>query len=152
LNEKVGPSQENGLNRGSEPIHSLALALLQQVVLLVEVKGRGIFLTQHIDPPKGALELLIHRTIALGPQHGWAFSERVRKVSCNVLRIQQGSVHPTLHRLERRGLINAHWGTSGNNPRAKFYEPTRTGRHQFDADQKAWDKLAAAAAQVLRAV
>ena len=73
-------------------------------------------------------------------------------MSSNVLRIQQRALDPTLHRLERRGLINAHWGTSGNYPRAKFYEPTRTGRHQFDADQKAWDKLAAAAAQVLRAV
>ena len=73
-------------------------------------------------------------------------------MSSNVLRIQQRALDPTLHRLERRGLINAHWGTSDNNRRANFYELSRTGRHQFDADQKAWDKLAAAAAQLLHAV
>jgi DNA-binding PadR family transcriptional regulator len=68
------------------------------------------------------------------------------------LHIQQGSLYPALHRLERRGLIKAHWGTSDNNRRAKYYELTRTGRCQLDADQKAWDKLTAAVAQVLRPV
>lgn len=109
-------------------------------------------MTEHIDLPQGTLDLLILRTVALGPQHGWAISERVQQMSSDVLRIQQGSLYPALHRLERRGLIKAHWGTSENNRRAKFYELTRTGRRQLDADQKAWDKLTAAVAQVLRPV
>ena len=109
-------------------------------------------MTQHIDLPQGTLDLLILRTVALGPQHGWAISERVQQMSGDVLHIQQGSLYPALHRLERRGLIKAHWGTSDNNRRAKYYELTRTGRCQLDADQKAWDKLTAAVAQVLRPV
>ncbi len=109
-------------------------------------------MTGHIDLPQGTLDLLILRTVALGPQHGWAISERVQQMSSDVLRIQQGSLYPALHRLERRGLIKAHWGTSDNNRRAKFYELTGTGRRQLDADQKAWDKLTAAVAQVLRPV
>jgi transcriptional regulator len=107
---------------------------------------------QKVDLPQGTLDLLILRTVALGPQHGWAISERVQHMSSDVLRIQQGSLYPALHRLERRGLIKAHWGTSDNNRRAKFYELTRTGRRQLDADQKAWEKLTTAVAQVLRAV
>jgi transcriptional regulator len=109
-------------------------------------------LTQHINLPQGTLDLLILRTVALGPQHGWAISERVQQMSSDALRIQQGSLYPALHRLERRGLIKAHWGTSDNNRRAKYYELTRTGRRQLEADQKAWEKLAAAVAQVLRPV
>jgi PadR family transcriptional regulator PadR len=73
-------------------------------------------------------------------------------MSSDVLRIQQGSLYPALHRLERRGLIKAHWGTSDNNRRAKYYELTRSGRRQLDAGEKAWNKLTAAVAQVLRPV
>jgi PadR family transcriptional regulator PadR len=109
-------------------------------------------MTQHIDLPQGTLDLLILRTVALGPQHGWAISERVQQMSRDVLRIQQGSLYPALHRLERRGFIKAHWGTSDNNRRAKYYELTRTGRRQLEDDQKAWEKLTAAVAQVLRPV
>ena len=110
-------------------------------------------MTQHIDLPQGTLDLLILRTIALGPQHGWAISERVQQMSSDVLRIQQGSLYPpALHRLERRGLIKAHWGTSDNNRRAKYYELTRTGLRQLESDQKEWEKLTAAIAQVLRPI
>ena len=109
-------------------------------------------MTQHIDLPQGTLDLLILRTVALGPQHGWAISERVQQMSSDVLRIQQGSLYPALHRLERRGLIKARWGTSDNNRRAKYYELTRTGRRQLDSDQKDWEKLTAAIAQVLRPI
>jgi len=108
--------------------------------------------TQHLDLPQGTLDLLILRTVALGPHHGWAISERVQQLSSDVLRIQQGSLYPALHRLERRGLIKAHWGTSDNNRRAKYYELTRAGRRQLEADQKSWEKLTAAVAQVLRPV
>jgi PadR family transcriptional regulator PadR len=103
----------------------------------------------HIDLPQGTLDLLILRTLALGAQHGWAISERVQQLSSDVLRIQQGSLYPALHRLERRGLIKARWGTSENNRRAKYYELSKTGRQQLEVETDAWEKLAAAVAQVL---
>jgi PadR family transcriptional regulator, regulatory protein PadR len=102
-----------------------------------------------IDLPQGTLDLLILRTLAPGPQHGWAISERIHQVSSKVLQVRQGSLYPALHRLERRGWIKARWGTSGNNRKAKYYELTRTGRKQLEAEQDEWVKLAAAVAQVL---
>jgi PadR family transcriptional regulator, regulatory protein PadR len=107
---------------------------------------------ERIELPQGTLDLLILRTLAVGPQHGWAISERVQQVSSDVLRIQQGSLYPALHRLERRGWIKARWGTSDNNRRAKFYELTRTGRKQLEVEEESWRKLAAAVAQVLENV
>lgn len=104
---------------------------------------------ERIDLPQGTLDLLILRTLALEPQHGWAISERVQQVSSDVLRIQQGSLYPALHRLERRGWIKAKWGTSDNNRRAKYYELTRTGRKQLEAETDSWRRLTAAVAQVL---
>jgi PadR family transcriptional regulator PadR len=102
-----------------------------------------------IDLPQGTLDLLILRTLALGPQHGWAISERVQQMSSDVLQIQQGSLYPALHRMERRGLIKARWGTSENNRRAKYYELSRNGRQQLEVQKDAWQKLTAAVAQVL---
>lgn len=104
---------------------------------------------QHIDLPQGTLDLLILRTLALGAQHGWAISERVQQVSSDVLQIQQGSLYPALHRLERRGLIKAHWGTSDNNRRAKYYELSKDGLRQLKVEKEAWAKMTAAVAQVL---
>lgn len=104
---------------------------------------------EHIDLPQGTLDLLILRTLLVGAQHGWAISERVQQVSSDVLRIQQGSLYPALHRLERRGWIQAEWGTSENNRRAKYYELTRAGKKQLEKEEKSWRKLAAAVAQVL---
>jgi PadR family transcriptional regulator, regulatory protein PadR len=100
--------------------------------------------------PQGTLDLLILKTLALGPQHGWAVSERIQQISQNVLQIQQGSLYPALHRLERRGWIRAHWGTSENNRRAKFYELTAAGQRQLRAEKLAWQELAAAVGQVLQ--
>lgn len=102
-----------------------------------------------IELPQGTLDLLILRTLALEPQHGWAISERIQQISNDVLRVQQGSLYPALHRLERRGWIKARWGTSDNNRRAKYYELTKTGRRQLEVEKDAWDKLTAAVAQVL---
>src|ERR1700704_5544306 len=96
-----------------------------------------------IDLPQGTLDLLILRTLALGPQHGWGISERVQQMSSDVLQIQQGSLYPALHRLERRGWIKAHWGTSDNNRRAKYYELTKTGRLQLATERDSWQKLTA---------
>ena len=107
---------------------------------------------ERIDLPQGTLDLLILRTLSLEPLHGWAISERVQQVSSDVLRIQQGSLYPALHRLERRGWIKAKWGTSENNRRAKYYELTRVGRKQLEAETESWRKLTAAVAQVLESV
>jgi PadR family transcriptional regulator PadR len=107
---------------------------------------------ERIDLPQGTLDLLILRTLSLEPQHGWAISERVQQVSSDVLRIQQGSLYPALHRLERRGWIKAKWGTSENNRRAKYYELTRMGRKQLETETESWRKLAAAVAQVLESI
>ncbi|MGA2609213.1 MAG: PadR family transcriptional regulator [Terriglobia bacterium] len=104
---------------------------------------------ERIDLPQGTLDLLILRTVALGPQHGWAISERIQRISSDVLRVQQGSLYPALHRLERRGWIKAKWGASENNRRAKYYDLTRSGRKQLEAEESAWRKLIAAVGQVL---
>lgn len=102
-----------------------------------------------VELPQGTLDLLILRTLALEPQHGWGISERVQQMSSDVLRIQQGSLYPALHRLERRGWIKAHWGTSDNNRRAKYYDLTRSGRKQLATETDSWQKLTAAVAQIL---
>ena len=105
--------------------------------------------TARIDLPQGTLDLLILRTLALEPQHGWAISERIRQVSTDVVQVPQGSLYPALYRLERRGWIRARWGTSDNNRRAKYYSLTRTGRRQLYAAVDSWRTLAAAVGQVL---
>src|SRR5271166_662493 len=104
---------------------------------------------QRIELPQGTLDLLILQTLVLEPQHGWAISERVQQISSDVLRIQQGSLYPALHRLERRGWIKARWGTSDNNRRAKYYELTKSGRKQLAMERDSWQRLSAAVAQVL---
>jgi PadR family transcriptional regulator, regulatory protein PadR len=106
-------------------------------------------MAKKIDLPQGTLDLLILRTLALEPQHGWAISERIQQISSEVLLIHQGSLYPALHRLERRGWIKAHWGVSENNRKAKYYALTRTGRKQLETDADAWRKLSTAVAQVL---
>ena len=102
-----------------------------------------------LDLLQGTLDLLILRTLQSGPQHGWAISERVQQMSSDVLRIQQGSLYPALHRLERRGLIKSRWGTSDNNRRAKYYELSKSGRRQLEVEKDAWEKMTSAVAQVL---
>ncbi len=103
----------------------------------------------HLELPQGTLDLLILRTLALEPQHGWAISERIHQISSKVLLVQQGSLYPALHRLERRGWIKSRWGASDNNRRAKYYELTARGRKQLKAEENAWQKLTAAVAQIL---
>jgi PadR family transcriptional regulator PadR len=104
---------------------------------------------RRIELPQGTLDLLILKTLALGSQHGWAISERIQQISTDVLQVQQGSLYPALHRLERRGWIKARWGTSDNNRRAKYYELTKSGRQQLAVEQSDWKKLASAVAQIL---
>jgi len=102
-----------------------------------------------LDLPQGTLDLLILKTLDLGPRHGWAISERLHQISSATLSIKQGTLYPALHRLERRGWIKARWGTSDNNRRAKYYELTRKGRTQLDAEISAWRRLSVAVAQVI---
>ena len=99
--------------------------------------------------PQGTLDLLILKTLALEPRHGWAIAQRLSLVSSEALRVQQGSLYPALHRLERRGWLKASWGASENNRRAKYHALTRKGRAQLDAQTDAWRKLALAVGQVL---
>jgi PadR family transcriptional regulator PadR len=103
----------------------------------------------HIDLPQGTLDILILKTIALGPQHGWAIAERIQQISSDALQIRQGSLYPALHRLQRRGWIKATWGSSENNRKAKFYDLTQSGRKQLAAETDTWRRLTAAVGQVL---
>jgi PadR family transcriptional regulator PadR len=105
-----------------------------------------------LELPQGTLDLLLLKTLELGPRHGWAMSERLHQISSATLDIRQGSLYPALHRLERRGWIKARWGASDNNRRAKYYELTKRGRARLETEISAWRKLSAAVAQVLEGV
>jgi transcriptional regulator len=119
-------------------------------MLLSKPKGRPLVSeSARIDLPQGTLDLLILKAIALEPQHGWAISERIHQVSGDVLKVQQGSLYPALHRLERRGWIKASWDVSDNNRRAKYYELTRAGRKELDAQAEAWRTLTTAVGLLL---
>jgi len=107
---------------------------------------------EQLDLPQGTLDLLILKTLALEPRHGWAISERLHQISSATLKIRQGSLYPALHRLERRGWIKASWGTSDNNRRAKYYELTKRGRTRLDIEISAWRKLSAVVTQVIESV
>ncbi len=109
-------------------------------------------MAERLDLPQGTLDLLILKTLGLAPQHGWAISERVQQISSDVLRIQQGSLYPALHRLQRRGWIKGSWGISENNRRAKYYELTAAGRKQLEVEETSWRKLTAAVGQILETV
>jgi PadR family transcriptional regulator PadR len=104
------------------------------------------------DLPQGTLDLLILKALAVEPRHGWAISERLHQISNATLNIRQGSLYPALHRLERRGWIKSHWGTSENNRRAKYYELTRRGRSRLEVEISAWRRLSDVVAQVLESV
>jgi PadR family transcriptional regulator, regulatory protein PadR len=97
-----------------------------------------------MDLPQGTLDLLILKAVALEPQHGWAISERIHQISKTALKVNQGSLYPALHRLERRGWIKATWDVSDKNRRAKYYELTKTGRRQLGEQTDAWRSLTAA--------
>ncbi|MGH9146881.1 MAG: PadR family transcriptional regulator [Vicinamibacterales bacterium] len=105
-----------------------------------------------LDLPQGTLDLLILKTLAVEPRHGWAISERLHQISSATLTIRQGSLYPALHRLERSGWVKAHWGISENNRRAKYYRLTKRGRAQLESQISAWRRLSVAVAQVLESV
>jgi len=100
-------------------------------------------MSDQTDVLQGTLDLLIMRTIALEPMHGWAIAQRINQVSDELLRVQQGSLYPALHRLEHQGWITAEWGASENNRRARFYAVTKAGRKQLATEVEKWERLSA---------
>ena len=102
-----------------------------------------------LDLLQGTLDLLILRTLLAGPQHGWAISERIQQVSEDVLRVNQGSLYPALHRLEHQGWIKAEWGISELGRRARFYRLTAAGRKQLEVETETWARMAGAIGRVL---
>jgi len=103
------------------------------------------------DLLQGTLDLLILKTLALGPHHGWGVSQRIQQMSKDVLQVNQGSLYPALHRLEQRGWITAEWGTSENNRKAKFYRLTPRGQSQLGAERDQWLRFSAAVGLILEA-
>ena len=104
---------------------------------------------EKVELPQGTLDLLILRALALEAQHGWAIAGRLHQISSRVLQVQQGSLYPALHRLERRGWIKARWGASEHNRRAKYYELTPAGRKRLEIGMRTWRRLVGAVGQVL---
>ena len=103
-----------------------------------------------LDLLQGTLDLLILRTLEPGAMHGWGIAQRIQQVSEDVLRVNQGSLYPALYRLEREGWIEADWGASENNRRARFYRLTRAGRRQLEQERANWRRLAEAVARILQ--
>ena len=103
------------------------------------------------DLVQGTLDLLVLKTLALEPMHGWGIAQRIRQVSGEVLQVNQGALYPALHRLEQSGWIKAKWGESDNNRRAKFYSLTAAGRKYLDREQANWERLSTAIGLVLEA-
>jgi PadR family transcriptional regulator PadR len=103
-----------------------------------------------IELLQGTLDLLILKTLALEPMHGWGIAQRIQQISQEVLQVGQGSLYPALHRLEQRGWIISEWSTSDNNRRAKFYFLTRTGKNQLEKELGEWERLSAAIALILQ--
>ena len=103
------------------------------------------------DLVQGTLDLLILKTLALEPMHGWGIAQRIRQVSGEVLQVNQGALYAALHRLEQSGWIKAKWGESDNNRRAKFYSLTPAGRKYLEREQANWQRLSAAIGLVLEA-
>jgi PadR family transcriptional regulator, regulatory protein PadR len=102
------------------------------------------------DLLQGTLDLLILKVVALGPVHGYGISQRIRQISDSVLQVQQGSLYPALHRLEKRGWLAADWGESDNGRQAKFYRLSARGRKQLASEQETWNRLSNAVALILR--
>lgn len=109
-------------------------------------------MSQPADILQGTLDLLILKTLALEPMHGWGIAQRIQQVSKEVLQVQQGSLYPALYRLERKRLIEGKWGESDNNRRAKYYSLTQAGRDQLEKEQAEWERLSSAVALILQRV
>jgi len=108
-----------------------------------------------VDKPKndvlqGTLGLLVLKTLARGPMHGFGITVHIQRVSKDALRVEEGSLYPALHRMEEEGWIAAEWGTSENNRRARYYRLTARGKKQLAEEEKNWERLTQAVASVLQ--
>lgn len=117
---------------------------------MIYVEARGIDLSAKSDLPQGTLDLLILKIVALGPVHGYAIAQRLQQVSRDVVQVPQGSLYPALHRLEYRGLLEAHWKETEAGREAKFYRLTRKGRAQLESETASWQRLTEAVGLILR--
>jgi PadR family transcriptional regulator PadR len=106
--------------------------------------------TDKSDLLQGTLDMLILKIVALGPVHGYGISLRIRQISKEVLQVQQGSLYPALHRLEKRGWLTAEWGESDNGRQAKFYKLSAKGRKQLQEEESNWERLAQAVKQIMQ--
>jgi len=106
--------------------------------------------TSKSDLLQGTLDLLVLKIVALGPIHGYGIAQRIRQISKEVLQVQQGSLYPALHRLEKRRWLSARWGEAETGREAKFYELTKLGRHKLEAEAANWNRLSGAVAMILR--
>ncbi len=102
------------------------------------------------DLLQGTLDMLILRVLSRGPQHGWALAQRIHQLSKDTLTVEEGSLYPALYRMERKGWLDAEWGQSENNRKAKFYRITRAGRKQLEIETEAWDRLRLAISNVMQ--
>lgn len=98
---------------------------------------------------KGTLDMLVLKTLALEPMHGWGVSERIRQISQDVFQVNQGSLYPALQRLKRKGWIRSQWRVTENNRRARYYTLTATGRRQLDAERREWERTVSAVNRIL---
>ena len=99
----------------------------------------------------GTLDMLVLKTLAIGPQHGYGIARRIEQVSREVLQVEEGSLYPALHRMEKKGWLRAEWGLSESNRKAKFYRLTGPGRRRLAAETKSWERVSAAIGEVMRA-
>jgi PadR family transcriptional regulator PadR len=113
---------------------------------------RGDRLSKPTDLVQGTLDLLVLKTIALQPMHGWAIAQRIRHMSGDVLQVGQGALYPCLHKLEQNGWISAEWAVSENNRRAKYYSLTEDGRKIMAQESAQWERLSEAISMIVRTV
>src|SRR5262249_33234193 len=107
---------------------------------------------KQIDLLQGTLDLLILKTLAGRPLHGYKIAQRIHELSDDVLRVEEGSLYPALYRMEQKGLIESEWGVSDNNRQAKFYKLTRKGKRDLEAESASWARLSTAVTKVLKAI
>jgi PadR family transcriptional regulator, regulatory protein PadR len=103
------------------------------------------------DLPQGTLDMLVLKTLSLGPMHGYGIGQRIQQLAENMLTVEEGTLYPALYRIEERGWIESEWGASENNRRARFYKLTRAGRKQLQVEESNWEYLSLAVRKILEA-
>jgi len=148
--ENVSPPNSQLPTPNPQPRNSLLLTFDNTRAIVVSTFDKRAMAPTRLDLLQGTLDLLILRTLFVGPMHGWAISQRIQQISQDVLQVNQGSLYPALHRLEEAGWIDAEWGRSPeHNRQAKFYRLTRSGERRLREETRQWEQMAAAVARVL---